>query len=64
MKKQSLKSLALNKKSISNLRKDTVNGGHHNDPRTGGNCHNDSTIHNCPHTCIYSISQCETIFGC
>ena len=71
MKKQHLKSLALNKKSISNLRVTNIHGGgtretlwaEHcqntgEDPRTGATCVNDSSLVNCPQTCIFSVSDC------
>ena len=61
MKKKNVKSLKLNKKSISKLSKFRLNGGI-NDPRTARpNCINDTTIEYCPLPCIYTFGPCTSL---
>lgn len=61
MKRKKLKSLKLNKKSISKLNDFKLNGGQ-NDPRTARpDCVNDTTIDYCPIPCIYTIGPCTSI---
>lgn len=64
MKKQNLKSLTLNKKSISKLDKADITGGGTDDPRSVYPCPNDSSVVFCPRPCIWTVGPCWSEVAC
>jgi hypothetical protein len=73
MKKKNLKSLKLNKKSISNLRVTNIRGGNetatdcpapNEDVKTTRYWYGETTVNFCPHACIYTVGPCSSLFVC